>query len=70
MSEKTDTVEKHESGLTSLSEEDLDNIAGGGKTTYYEIRHNTGCGGTFDIDEANYPPQYCPICGGTFSWSR
>lgn len=67
MSEKLDVVEKN--GLTSLSEDDLDNVAGG-RTTYYTITHNTGCGGSFEIDEANYPPKYCPICGNTFSWSR
>ena len=65
MSEKIDTAEKHEPGLTSLSEDDLDNVAGGGKS-YYRITHMTGCEGTFSCDIPE--PPYCLLCGGPMYW--
>ena len=66
MSEKIDAEEKKESGLASLPEEDLDNIAGGAKTQYWTIKHNTGCGGTFTTDIEW--PKYCVLCGEEIYW--
>ena len=65
MAEKTDTVEKREIELGPLSKEDLDDVAGG-KTTYWVIKHNTGCGGTFECNIDS--PKYCLLCGEEIYW--